>query len=127
MMQTDQQEEMEMETDTKYDATEIVGTLLGEAWQNRARIEEGLRSAIRSARSRLDEAERYLDEDFHVNGLGILQSTGMEVDRLAAEREAACMEIAKIEGMLKRSDVELEDDKTTYVEWSKERVAKTRS
>lgn len=63
------------------------GTAVFEAAREVADADEKLREAIAWLRNDLDRTERDLDEGGTINSLGVVQSKGLDVDRLCALRQ----------------------------------------
>ncbi len=84
---------------TTPDAAEVnaVEALLADAEHDLTHIEHQLRHAAETVAARVNRTFAALDEGRPLNGLGELQSTALDVDRLCAVREAKIAQIHVLE------------------------------
>lgn len=64
-------------------------TLLEDSEREVRNLKERLRQATSAVIARAERLQRQLDADQHVDGNGVIQSAGPEVDKLCARYEAA--------------------------------------
>lgn len=85
------------------------GQILVEALREYAQKSADLAAATAEVRTVCDRLDHALEGDFNVNSLGELQSRGLRLDVLCAERSVAAQSVVKVASQLKRLGVLTED------------------
>lgn len=73
-----------------------IEAVFADAGMRLASTELELRSALAGVIERCESALRVLDQGFHCNELGVIQSAGFNVDRLCALREERAQEVRRL-------------------------------
>ena len=97
-----------MATESKYNFDNEVDVLRYYADYDVEHIEEQLRRKAESIRDRVDDLLRSLDQGYTINSLGVLQSSGVELDSLCAQFEMAKANRYRIERFAERLAKETE-------------------
>lgn len=91
----------------RYDPQSTIHTALKRSAMDEMNLESQLRQALGQAQRALRDAEERLDNGWNLNELGILQSTGMQVDNLVgrlAEVQRKTRMLANLGGISLNND-----------------------